>query len=165
MRSRWLMIGLIVSVAINLFLIGAGAGVIALGARMAHNAPPLRVGALTWATDGLPQPDRRQMRQMVRDARNTVRADTERSLALRTAAWDGLTAPQPDAAAIEAKLAASRQIDIAIRTRVERQIVDYAVRMPPADRAIFAAGIRRVLSPGASPPAAPDNATQTGAAK
>jgi len=154
MRPRWLLVGLIASVAVNLFLIGAAAGVVALGAHMAWRAPPVRLGALFWATDGLPQPDRRQMRRMLRGARDEVRADTERSLALRIAAWDGLAAPNPDAAAIEAKLAQSRELDIGIRSRVEQRIVDYAVRLPSADRATFAAGMRRVLTPR-TPPASP----------
>lgn len=156
MRPRWLVIGLIVSVAINLFLVGAAAGVIALGARIAAHRPPVRAGALFWATERLPQPDRRQMRQMLRDARAEVQADADRSIALRTAAWDALNTPNPDAAAINAKLAESRQADIGIRARVEQRLVDYAVRLPPADRAIFAAGMRRALTPRA-----PGNATPT----
>ena len=155
MRPRWLVAGLIVSVALNLFLIGAAAAVIALSARLAHAPPPLRAGALYWATDGLPQPDRRQMRLMLLDLRDEVQPDTNRSLALRAAAWDGLNAPAPDAAAIKAKLSASRQIDIGIRTRVEEKIVDYAVRLPPADRATLAAGMRRVLTPRTPAVAAP----------
>ena len=160
MQPRWLVVGLIASLALNLFLIGAGAGVIALGTRMARQStPPRQVGALFWATDGLPQPARRNMRLMFRDVRDEVKADTDRSLALRVAAWSAIADPKPDTAAINEKLAESRQIDIGVRTRVEQRIVDYAAHMPQADRTTFAAGMRQVLSPRKpAPPAGPTNA-------
>jgi len=152
MRPRWLIIGLVASLVLNLFLIGAGAGVIALGTRMAgQSTPPRQIGALFWATDGLPQPDRRNMRQMFRDLRDEVKADTDRSRALRIAAWGAIADPKPDTAAINQKLAESRQIDIGVRTRVEQRIVDYAAHMPQADRTTFAAGMRHVLAPRPSP--------------
>ena len=158
MRPRWLLVALVASLVLNLFLIGAGVGVFALGMRM-HKAEPPR-GALFWATQGLPQPDRRAMRMMLRDERDAVKPDTDRSLAMRVAAWSGLADPKPDVAAINQKLAASRQIDIAVRARVEQRIVDYAAHMSQADRTIFAAGMRQVLSPSrpAPPPAPPTNA-------
>jgi len=164
MRPRWLIIALMASLAVNLFLIGAGAGVIALGQRMARQAPgpPRPTGALLWATDDLPQPQRRAMRLMLRDVRQQVQADTDRSAALRVAAWRALADPRPDVTAIDQKLAESRQADIAVRARVEQAIIDYALRMPPADRAAFAAGMRRVLAPRAPPPAA---ASATNAAR
>jgi uncharacterized membrane protein len=164
MRPRWLVIGLVASLAVNLFLIGAGAGVIALGVRMARQQPaaPRAVGALFWATEELPQPDRRAMRLMLRDLRDQLKADTDRSVALRIAAWGALADPKPDVAAINQKLAESRQTDIAVRTRVEQRIVDYAARMPPAERASFAAGMRRVLAPGAPAAPAPTNAAARG---
>jgi uncharacterized membrane protein len=154
MRPRWLVIGLVASLALNLFLIGAGAGVVALGMRMAREPGTGRpaAGALFWATEGLPQPGRRAMRQMLRDLRDQAKGDTDRSLALRAAAWSALADPSPDVAAIDQQLAQSRQTDIAVRTRAEQQIVDYAAHLPPADRTIFAAGMRRVL--GAPAPAA-----------
>jgi len=160
MRPRWLVIGLIASLALNLFLIGAGAGVIALGRRMAgQSTPPRQIGALFWATDGLPQPARRDMRLMFRDVRDEVKADTDRSLALRVAAWSAIADLKPDTAAIDQKLAESRQIDIGVRTHVEQRIVDYAAHMPPADRTTFAAGMRQVLSPRKPvAPAGPTNA-------
>lgn len=161
MRPRWLIIGLVASLALNLFLIGAGAGVIALGQRMSRQPPPppRPASALFWATDDLPQPQRRAMRLMLRDLRNDVKADTDRSAALRVAAWAGLADPAPDITAINQKLAESRQADIAVRARVEQAIVDYAARMPAPDRATFAAGMRRLLSPLVPPTAvAPTNA-------
>jgi len=151
MRPRWLIIGLVASLALNLFLIGAVAGVWALAVGIAKQNPGARPSALFWATQALPQPDRRQMRQMLKGVRDQARPAATQSLALRAAAWGALAGAKPDAAAIEQQLARSRQIDIAVRTEAEDQIVDYAARLPPTDRALFAAGMKRQLTPPAKP--------------
>jgi uncharacterized membrane protein len=146
MRPRWLIIGLVASVALNLFLISAAAGVMALGSRLARENAA-RPGALFWATQSLPQPDRRNMREMLRQVRDEVRPQTEQSRALRLSAWGALTADKPDAATIKQDLAQSRQIDIQVRGKVEEKIADYVAGLPPAERASFAAGMRRALTP------------------
>jgi uncharacterized membrane protein len=171
MRSRWLTIGLIASLVLNLFLIGAGVGVVALGMRMARQNAAARAGVLVRATRDLPQPDRRNMRQALRQAWLEIKPDTDQSRALRLDAWRAIADPKADAAQIKAKLAQSRQIDIADRAKVEEKMVDYALTLPPADRQIFANGMLRVLTPAAThkPPAAnaapPSNATPTPAAR
>ncbi|HEY1751320.1 MAG TPA: periplasmic heavy metal sensor [Caulobacteraceae bacterium] len=152
MRPRWLVIGLVVSLALNLFLIGAGAGIIALGSRLARENGGERVAALFWATQKLPRTDRRQIRAMLTNTRQQVRADADRSLALRMAAWSALADPRPDTAAIEQQLAQSRQIDVATRAVVEHKVTAYVAAMPPADRAIVAAGMQRALSKRSTPP-------------
>jgi uncharacterized membrane protein len=135
MRSRWLIVALIASLALNLFVIGAGVGVWAFAAGLARQGPGARPGALFWATETLPQPDRRQMRQFLKQVRDQARPDAAQSLAER-----------PDAAAIKQQLARGRQSDIAVRAAAEEKIVDYALRLPPGDRARFAAGMQRQLT-------------------
>jgi uncharacterized membrane protein len=146
MRSRWLIGGLIVSVALNLFLIGLGAGVVALGMRLARENPA-RPGALFMATQRLPQPARAGIRQMLRGVREETRAQSEQSRTLRLGAWGSLAAAKPDTAAIKQALAQSRQIDIGVRTKVEESVVDYAAQLSPADRAALAAGFHQQLAP------------------
>jgi uncharacterized membrane protein len=161
MGSRWLVGGLIASVTLNLFLIGAAAGVIALGRSMARENGSVRPGALMIATAGLPQPDRRNFRLMLRQTRTNVAADVGRSRSLRIDAWGAFADPKADPAAIKTKLAQSRQIDTGVRASVEGKLVDYLESLPPADRAAFAAGMRRALSPApaaAAPPSAPTTA-------
>ena len=58
MKGRGLLIALIVSAALNLFLIGAAAGVIALGAHMAHGGPARPGPALHHAAMALSPPHR-----------------------------------------------------------------------------------------------------------
>jgi uncharacterized membrane protein len=145
MRPRWLIVGLIVSVALNLFLIGAGAGVIALGVRMARESGAARPGAMFWATQRLPQPARANIRAMLRDVHDQLGPDTLRSRALRLQAWGAVAAPQPDPVAIKQSLAQARQIDIGARTKVEESIVDFALKLPPPQRAALSAGLRDEL--------------------
>ncbi len=152
MRPSRLVIGLIVSVALNLFLIGAGVGVVALGVHMARQNQAARAGALARATRDLPQPDRRNMRMALRADWIAVKPAVEQSRALRLAAWGAIADPKPDVAAIKQQLAQSRALDLANRATVEEKVVDYALTLPPADRKIFADGMRRVLTPPPAPP-------------
>ncbi len=150
MRRPWLIVGLVVSLALNLFLIGAAAGVIALGLRMASQNPA-RPGALLRASRDLPQPDRRRLRASLAETWRGLRPDVERSRALRIAAWSALGDPKADPAAVKAQLAESRQIDQATRAKAEERLVDAVRALPPADRVLFAQGMRRVLTPPAQP--------------
>ena len=77
--------------------------------------------------------------------RDQVRTDVDRSRALRTQAWSGLAAAKPDTVAIKQGLAQGRQIDQAVRTKVEEHVVDQIALLPPADRAAYAAGMQRAL--------------------
>lgn len=146
MRPRWLIVGLVASVALNLFLVGAGVGILALGLRIARENAAARPAAYFWATEGMSQPARRDTRRMLVALRDEVRPEIERSRALRLQAWGGLAAAKPDAAAIKAALAQGRQVDIAVRARVEDGIVDHVAQLPQADRAAYAAGIERELT-------------------
>jgi len=156
MRGRWLLVGLIASLALNVFLIGAAAGVVALGQRMAGQNAAARPGVLVRATAGLPQPDRHDIRMLLRQAWMNVRPDVARSRALSLDAWTSLADPKADAQVIKLKLAQSRQLDIAARAQVEQAFVDAALRLPPADRTIIADGLRQALPPAPPlPPGAP----------
>ncbi len=146
MRPRWLIVALIVSAALNLFLVGVGAGVVALGLRIASDGA--RPGAYFWATQAMAQPARGEVRQGLAALRDQVRADVDRSRALRIQGWNGLAAAKPDPVAIKQTLAQGRQIDLATRAKVEERVVDQIAALPPADRTAFTAGMRRALAPG-----------------
>ena len=146
MRSRWLIVGLVVSVALNLFLVGAGAGIIALGLRLAQQSAGARPAALFWAAEGMSQPARREFRHGLIALRDQIQPDVDRSRALRSQAWGSLAAAKPDPAAIKLALAQGRQIDQAVRTRAEEHVVDQIAALPPADRAAYAAGMRQALA-------------------
>jgi uncharacterized membrane protein len=147
MRPRWLIVALVVSVALNLFLVGVGAGIVALGLRIASDSGA-RPGAYFWATQAMSQPARGEVRQGMAAMRDEFRADVDRSRTLRIQGWNGLAAAKPDTAAIKLALAQGRQIDLATRAKVEERVVDRIAALPPADRTAFAAGMRRALAPG-----------------
>jgi uncharacterized membrane protein len=146
MRPRWLIVGLVVSAALNLFLLGLGVGVVALGLNLARENAAAKPAALFWAASGMAQPAKRDTRRMLLSLRDQVRPDLQRSRTLRVQAWSELAAAKPDAAAIKAGLAQSRQIDIAVRAKVEDAIVDQVAPLSPADRAAYADGITRGLA-------------------
>jgi uncharacterized membrane protein len=158
MRPTWVVIALIVSVALNLFLIGAAAGVFALGVSLARENARPRAGLYVRATRDLPESTGRDMRQMLRGVWAQAQGQVAASRQLRLEGWGSLADPKPDAATIKAKLAQSRQLDTTTRATVEERIVDYALTLPPAERDAFAAGMRRVLAQGQRP-LAPTNAT------
>jgi uncharacterized membrane protein len=54
-----------------------------------------------------------------------------------------LSAPAFDRAAVEGALTGAREADIAVRTRAEAAVVDYAAGLSPADRAVFVQGLAR----------------------
>ena len=147
MRPRWLIVCLVVSVALNLFLVGAGAGIVALGLRLAQTNGGARPAALFWAAESMSQPARREFRQGLIGLRRQIQPDVDHSRAVRSQAWGSLAAAKPDPAAIKQGLAQGRQIDLAVRTKVEEQVVDQIAALPPADRAAYAAGMQRALTP------------------
>jgi len=147
MRVNGLLIGLIVSMVLNVFLIGAGAGVFALALRMAHASAVQRPGAFVRAARDLPPAAKLSLRRSIRQAWLEVRPGVQESRALKVAAWGALADPAPDVATIKLKLAQSRQLDLQARTRVEEAVVDAALGLPGPDRAAFADGLRRVLGP------------------
>ena len=146
MRPRWMIVLLVVSIALNLFLVGAGAGLLALGLRIARENAGARPAAFFWATAGMSQPAKRNARTMLLTLRDQVRPDVQRSRALRLQAWNGLAAAKADTAAIKGELAQSRQIDIGVRAKVEESIVDHIAPLSPTDRAAYAAGMSREIN-------------------
>jgi len=157
MRPPWLVIGLVVSAGLNLFLVGAAVGVTILIVATAKNRQEEpRLGPLIVATQGLPQPDRSNLRQMLAGLRRDARVQSDQSRQLRLTAWGALADPKPDVVTIKQQLAQSRQLDLAVRTTVEERLVDYVAGLTPQDRTAFAAGMRRVLTPPLAPqPATP----------
>ncbi|MEJ0064926.1 MAG: periplasmic heavy metal sensor [Caulobacteraceae bacterium] len=105
-----------------------------------------RPAAFFWATSGMSQPAKRDTRRMLLALRDQVSPDVQRSRALRLQGWNGLTAAKPDAVAVKAALAQSRQIDVGVRTKVEEDIVDHVAQLPPPDRAAYAAGMSREIN-------------------
>ena len=151
MKPRWTTIVMIVSLALNLFLVGAAAGVIALGSKMAQTRPARPAPVLRRALLALPPPQRPPFIVAVRAATRGQRTDVIAARQTRREAWAALAAPTADPAAVKTRLAAARALDSRTRGGVEAAIVDYAARLPARDRIAFAQAM--AASVAAPPPA------------
>jgi uncharacterized membrane protein len=157
MSGRWTIIALVASLALNLFLLGAGAAVIVIGARVAHQraevAASRPVPALRRAALALPPEQRRAFVGAVRSVAQAQRPGAQQARALRGAAWDSLATTQVDAAAIKAELNQARTLEVGARAKIEDTMVDFAVTLPQPQRAAVAGAMRPPLA-GAPPRAA-----------
>ncbi len=155
MNRTWVKVVFVASLVLNLFLIGAAAGVLALGARMARDRPqgggppPGGMGQLARATMVLPPAERQAFRQALRREGESMRPQGEANRRARQEAWLVGDRDNYDANAVKAALARARVGDQAARARVEEKVVDLASALPPPQRRAFYRAM------GAPPPPRP----------
>ena len=165
MKGRWTLVALIASLALNLFLIGAAAGVVALGARIVHEsggrAAVRPMAALRRGAAALTPAERQAFRVTLRAAVLTSRPDIHQARELRREVWGSIGEAAFDPAAAKAKLEQARGLDLKSRTRIEDAVVDFTSALPAADRAKFGAAVRTAMPDGpAAPPAPPPRASR-----
>ncbi|MDP3853371.1 periplasmic heavy metal sensor [Phenylobacterium sp.] len=143
MSRRTLAIILFVSLAMNVFLIGAVVGGLVVGQRFRHERPAMaRSGPPLWAAANQLAPEqRRAYRQLLRGEAGEVRDGMRSVHEARTQAWRGLAAEPFDPAAAKRDLNAARLRETQIRAGVDGRIVDFAAKLPPSDRAALAEGL------------------------
>ena len=147
MSRRTLSIALFVSLAFNLFLVGAVTGGFVVGHRIrgggderpssAGRGPP----QLWRAGDALPPDQARAERLALRDQGRAAREEMHAVRAARLEAWRALGQEPFDAKAAKARLAAIRAEEADARGQIEDSVVDFAVQLSPADRAGLARGL------------------------
>src|ERR1700677_4848250 len=125
MNSRSVRVLVIVSVLLNVFLIGGIVGggyrwVAAQRSVAEQQARPLR-----FAADGLSQERQQQFADDLRQARRDSRTLTQDSREGRLDVAQVMAAPQFDPAALDAALARTRNADMALRIRVEQTIATF----------------------------------------
>ncbi len=145
MSRRTLAIILFASLAVNLFLIGAVIGGLVVGQRVHHQRPAMAHGGqpLWAAANQLPPEQRRAYRRLLRGEAGEVHSAMMQARAARAEAWRGLAADPIDPAAVKRDLNAARARELAIRNGIEARIVDFAVGLPPAERARLVEGLTR----------------------
>lgn len=138
--KRWSSILLVVSLVLNIFLVGAIAGGLW---RWTHNQGlGLRAGWRMRAAEALP-PDRAEaFRQTVRGAMRDNLELGRQARAARAEAARLFVAPRFDTAAVRGQLAQARQADSALRARLEDEVVGFAATLPPDQRAALAQALR-----------------------
>ncbi len=163
--SDRLKIGLIVSIILNVFLIGGIAGGLAfwrlnpqVHAAAAPAAGPQQRRALRFAADELGPQQQHAFRQALREARMDSLPSLREGQAHRRDLVGLIGADRFDRSAVMNALGGARSADAAVRTRLETAIVDFAAGLTPADRAAFVQGLAR--SPTLrQPPARPNPQT------
>jgi uncharacterized membrane protein len=136
MSRRTLLIVVFVSLALNLFLIGAVVGAGVMGLRMSPHRPEGRSGpGLMAATQALTSEQRAAWRAMLRDQAQVAGPDLRAARIARRDAWRRLAEEPLDTQAVLADLARSRALEQQARTAMERRMVAFAAGLPLADRA------------------------------
>jgi len=151
MSGRSLKVGLIVSIILNVFLIGGIIGGLAFWrlnpqVRAVAAAPadgPQQRRALRFAADELGPQQQRAFRQALRRARIDSQPSLREGQAHRRELLGLIGADAFDRSAVMDALSGARTADAAVRTRLETAIVDYAAGLSPSDRAVFLRGLAR----------------------
>jgi uncharacterized membrane protein len=134
---------LAISLALNVFLVGAAVG----GAYMWHAFGPLRAGisargGLGVAAQTLPVEERKTFRQLLIQTRKQAVSDVTAARAGRLQLAQLMVADPLNRQAVDAQLSAIRQSDIALRAKLEKAVVDFAETLTPAERKSFVEGLR-----------------------
>lgn len=143
MSDRTRTIVLAVSLAFNVFIVGAVAG----GGYMWHVSGPHRPaiaarGGLGRAAEKLPAAERKVFRQMLAQTRRAAAPDVAAARAGRLKLAQLMTTDPVDRQAIDAQLAAIRQSDSALRARLEKTVIDFFETLTPSERSTFVEGLR-----------------------
>ena len=147
MSFRKLRILLIVSLTLNIFVVGALAGGAFVwmwsGSQVPAEAAGRGGGRLGLAAAALPSEQRRAFQRALRETRRASRPLIEQSRESRSAAKRLLTQEPVNLAAVNAALAKARTADIAVRARLEERVVAFAATLPPQQREAIAAALER----------------------
>jgi uncharacterized membrane protein len=143
MSDRVRTIVLAVSLAFNVFIVGAVVG----GAYMWHASGPHRPGiaargGLGRAAQKLPATERRAFRRMLAQTRKEAASEIAAARAGRLKLAQLMTADPIDRSAIDAQLSAIRQSDGTLRARLEKTVIDFFETLTPAERRTFVEGLR-----------------------
>jgi uncharacterized membrane protein len=144
MSGNGLKIALGVSLVVNVFVVGAAAGVL-----LTHGHGPnggrggLGGNPLAHAGDALPTVDRDAFRATLRAQIPTVRPIQQDARQSRRAATDAIMAPTYDRAGIGALMARARADDEKARGQIEDAVLDFAAKLPADERTTLVEGMRR----------------------
>jgi uncharacterized membrane protein len=143
MTDRGLKIALGLSVALNVFVIGAVAGVMVTGVRGLDQPPRRERPPVIQMIQSLDQADQAAAEQALRDAGLAAREDFNTARSHRSEAINLAGAETFDRAAVEAALAQSREAEARGRGRLEGSLLDVMERLDQADRQRLAPGLSR----------------------
>lgn len=134
-------IPLVISVILNMFLLGTLVG----GATWLDLSKRRPFGTLQAASRRLPQPERDALHEALRGVRRDLHQTTIAGRQARREAAELLQQPKVDTAALLAALDRARAVDVAIRTKLEQRIAEFAAASSPQIRQLLAEGLVRNL--------------------
>ncbi len=146
MSQRNLTIALFVSLAVNLFAIGAVVGGLVIGTRMAQGRESaMRPGppAFFQAAAALSPERQEAYRQTIRGEVGQVRRKLTQAGEVRREAWRDLGDEPLDPAAVRRDLARAQAIEAEARSAVEGRVVDFAGQLSAQERQAFAEALAR----------------------
>lgn len=152
MKGRGLLVGLLVSLALNLFLVGLGVGAWALGPRLVQPAPVVAQGGgrailPLWAMGRALSPQHRPaFNAVLREALAAGRGDIREAREIRRRAFDSMASDAFDAVKVSADLDRARDLEVGARARLERDIVSFSATLPPEERARLAEAMRAIAA-------------------
>lgn len=136
MSQRNLIILLFVSLALNLFILGAAAGAYVFGDRLHHRRPEFRGGnPMLAASSVLPDGEAQAYRDALSAQVMAERQKVHEARAIRHDAFLRLGADPVDPAAITGDLDRARALETDARGEIDHAIVQFAAKLPAADRA------------------------------
>jgi uncharacterized membrane protein len=143
MSRRALVIALLVSLAVNLFVLGglAGATLMGFGWRRPHEPPP--PGRLAAVGQALSPEHRDGWRAAMRTAVQTAGPQLRQARDLRRQAWEQLARDPAQPQAALTALDQSRALEGQARAIMDRAVVDYAAALPAPERAKAAQALDR----------------------
>ncbi|MDR3513219.1 MAG: periplasmic heavy metal sensor [Caulobacteraceae bacterium] len=147
MSPRGLTIALLASAAVNVFLIGAAAGLMASNAFAPGGAAGQPANPLRAVAERLDPPNREALLQVMQDqveASGPVLLDARKA---RREARRLMMAQPFDQAATLAALARARSDDVQVRTQLEGAVVAFAAQLSPQQRSILSSGLMRPSAP------------------
>lgn len=143
MTDRGLKIALGVSVALNIFIVGAVAGGLIMGVRGLDDRSHRDRPPVIQMVQSLDEADRAAAEQTLRETGLVAREDFDAARRYRSEAIAVAGAEIFDRAAVEAALARSREFEGQGRSRLEGSLLDLMERLDQADRQRLAPGLAR----------------------
>lgn len=143
MQSRTVKILLGVSMAANIFLVGAGIGAGIAGVRMFRDRMPNRPPAVWQAASGLPDNERAMLRQALRERAQAAAPHIREARQARREAAELIARADYDPAAVQAALGRAREAEQKAREQVDTGVIGLIPKLTPEQRRVLADGLVR----------------------
>jgi len=140
-RAPW--IALALSLVVNVFVIGAAAGLIFGRAFGPHPGPGLRPNPLMTAAERLDPTDRDVFKALMQDEAQRQGPTLLDARMARRQAVALMRAPSFDRAAAGAALDRARADDMQVRAKLENTMLDFAAKLDAPNRAVLSEGLGR----------------------